>query len=75
MEYGKDKDDNTLIYNYCQAAYQLGDIYEREKNKKEAVSYYKTAIKYANKMEEKSYQSMRALVVANSEQGIKRCKK
>lgn len=74
IEHGEDKNDNTLIYNYCQAAYQLGDIYESEKNKKEAISYYKTAIKYANKMEDKAYVNVRNQVITNSEKGLVRCK-
>lgn len=75
MEYGEDKSDNSAVYNYSYAAYQLGDVYESNKDYKAAEQSYKTAMKRVEKLDETIYAGTIAEIKKNSTAGLERVKK
>ena len=75
IEHGEDKDDNGAIYNYSYASYQLGDLYENQKNYKEANAFYKDAMKRVEKLDPALYSNTIAEITKNSQAGIDRIKK
>lgn len=75
IEYGEDKGDNSAVYNYSYASFQLGDIYESNKEYKAAEQAYKAAMKRVEKLDPALYSNTIAEIQRNSTTGIERIKK
>ncbi len=74
IDLGEDKQDNSAVYNYSYASYQLASVYEKQQNLKRAEMFYKNAIKRVKKLDEKSYATTIKEITANAEAGLERIK-
>jgi len=75
LEYGEDKSDNSAVFNYSYAAFQLGDLYESTKEYKLAEQSYKAAMKRVEKLDEFVYSTTINDIKKNSTIGLERVKK
>lgn len=75
IKYGTDKDDNSSVYNYSLASYQLGILYEKLGFNDRAKAYYKNALQRVKKLDEKNYSTTINEVTKYSNEGLARLSK
>lgn len=75
IKLGEDKSDESAVYNYSFASYQLGVLYEKLNFTKRAESFYKNAIKRVDKLDNNAYAFAILDIKTKSNAGLDRLKK
>jgi len=75
IKYGEDKQDNSVVYNYSLAAYELGDLYEKLQLYPRAEMYYKRAFERVEKLDKEIFFNTISDIQTRSQAGLNRIKK